>query len=143
MVQLNPSELEIVIRLLVATGLGAAIGLEREFNRSAAGIKTYAIVSLGSALFTVGSLLTDIKAAAGIITGIGFLGAAMIFKNENKVTGLTTAALVWATASIGFAAGLGMYLAAGVTTVLLFILLIPVEWFEKKVLKMHGTNCQT
>ena len=130
-------EMDILIKLLVSVLLGGIIGLEREFNKSAAGIKTYSIVCLGSALFTLASAIVDIKLAAGVITGIGFLGAAVIFKTENRVVGITTAALVWSTASIGFVVGLGLYFAAVAATILLLVILIPVEYFEKKLLKFH------
>jgi putative Mg2+ transporter-C (MgtC) family protein len=137
MLAISDLEIEIIVKLTLATVLGAVIGLEREFNKSAAGIKTYSIVSLGSALFTVASVIIDIKLAAGVITGIGFLGAATVFKTENKVVGLTTAALIWSTASLGFAVGLGLYFAAIVTTVILLIILIPIEYIEKNIIKMH------
>jgi putative Mg2+ transporter-C (MgtC) family protein len=130
-------ELDIVTKLAIAVILGGIIGLEREFNKSAAGIKTYSIVSMGSALFTVASALVDIRVAAGVITGIGFLGAAMVVKTENKIVGLTTAALIWTTAAIGFVVELGMYFAAVAATVILLVILIPVEYFEKKILKTH------
>jgi len=134
---MGPLETDIIIKLLLATFFGAIVGLEREFNKSAAGIKTYAIVCLGSALFTLASVIIDIKLAAGVITGIGFLGAATVFKTESKVVGITTAALIWSTAAIGFVVGLGLYFAAAVTVVLLLIILVPVEYIEKKVLKTH------
>jgi putative Mg2+ transporter-C (MgtC) family protein len=135
--QISQAEIDIVIKLFLSALLGGIIGLEREFNRSAAGIKTYSIVCLGSALFTLASSIVDIKLAAGVITGIGFLGAATVFKSENKVVGITTAALIWSTAAIGFVVGLSLYFAAIASTVLLLIILIPVEMLEKKLLKTH------
>jgi putative Mg2+ transporter-C (MgtC) family protein len=134
---ITSAETDILVKLSVAVLLGAIIGLEREFNKSAAGLKTYAIVCMGSALFTLASAIIDIRVAAGVITGIGFLGAAVIFKNENRVVGITTAALVWSTAAIGFVVGLGMYFAASVATLLLLVILIPMEYFEKKFLNFH------
>ena len=137
LMEIGPLEIEIITKLLLSVVLGLIIGLEREYNRSAAGIKTYTIICMGSALFTLASLNVDIRVAAGVITGIGFLGAATIFKTENNVVGITTAALIWAIAAIGFVVGIGMYFAAIVATALLLFILIPVEYFEKKVLKMH------
>jgi putative Mg2+ transporter-C (MgtC) family protein len=134
---MTPTEIEIITKLVISMLLGMIIGIEREFNRSPAGIKTYSIVCLGSTVFALASLATDPRAAAGIITGIGFLGAAMIFRTENKITGLTTAALIWAVAAIGFVVGTGMFFAAIATTILLIIILVPVELAEKKLFKTH------
>jgi putative Mg2+ transporter-C (MgtC) family protein len=134
---MTPLEMEIIVKLLVSLALGAAIGLEREFNKSAAGLKTYSIVCMGSAFFTAAALSVNIAVAAGVITGIGFLGAATIFKTDSKVIGITTASLIWAVAAIGFGVGIGMYYASAVATGLLLFILIPVEYFEKKVLKKH------
>lgn len=130
-------ESAVILKLVLSVVLGAAVGIEREFNRSAAGVKTYSIVSLGSALFTLASAIVDIKIAAGVITGIGFLGAAVVFKNEKGVTGITTAALVWAVAAVGFTVGLGLYMTAITATILLLVILVPVEYLEKKYLKNH------
>jgi len=130
-------EYDIIIKLLLSTLLGGIIGLEREFNKSAAGIRTYAIICMGAALFTLASALVSINLAGGVITGIGFLGAAVIFKNENRIVGITTAALVWSTASIGFVTGLGMYFAAIFATIILLIILVPMEYVERKILKFH------
>jgi putative Mg2+ transporter-C (MgtC) family protein len=135
---IGPAEMDIMIKLTLAAFFGAIVGLEREFNKSAAGIKTYAIVCLGSALFTLASVIISINLAAGVITGIGFLGAATVFKTEDKVVGITTAALIWSTAAIGFVVGLGLYFAAAVAVVLLLIILIPIEYIEKKILKTHN-----
>jgi putative Mg2+ transporter-C (MgtC) family protein len=137
---ISPLEMSILLKLVASMLLGGIIGLEREFNKSAAGIKTYAIVCMGSALFTLAAATVNISLAAGIITGIGFLGAAMVFKNEKGTVGLTTAALVWSTAAIGFVVGLGMYFASITATVLLLVILIPVEYVEKKLLKTHQDN---
>jgi putative Mg2+ transporter-C (MgtC) family protein len=134
---MTPAEIEIITKLGISVLLGAIIGIERELNKSAAGIKTYSIVCMGSALFTLASVLVDIKLAAGVITGIGFLGAATVFKTESKVVGLTTASLIWTVAAIGFVVGLGYYFAAAVATAFLLFILIPLEYLEKKVLKMH------
>ena len=137
---MSPLEMEIIVKLVVSMALGAAIGLEREFNRSAAGLKTYSIVCMGSAFFTAVAASVNVAVAAGVITGIGFLGAATIFKTDSKVVGITTAALIWAVAAIGFGVGIGMYYASAVATGLLLFILIPVEHFEKKLLKKHDAG---
>jgi putative Mg2+ transporter-C (MgtC) family protein len=133
----STAEIDIVTKLVVAVFLGSVIGLEREYNRSAAGMKTYSIVCLGSCLFTLAALLVNVSIAAGVITGIGFLGAAVVFKNENKVVGITTAALIWTVSAIGFVVGLGYYFAAVVTAILLLVILIPMEMMERKLFKTH------
>ena len=128
------SEVEIVLRLLLAAALGAIIGFQREWAHKAAGLRTHALIALGAALFTIVSVYgfqgtADVsRVATGVVTGIGFIGAGVIFRGIGKdhVVGLTTAASVWVTAAVGLAAGAGMYIIAAVTAVLvLLVLLIP------------------
>lgn len=137
MLEFNAFDLEITIKLLLAVFLGAIIGLERELHRSAAGIKTYSIVCLGATLFTSVAATVDIGVTTGVITGVGFLGAATVFKSENKVIGLTTAALIWSTSAVGFAIGTGLYLTAIIGAVLILTILYPIEKIESKILKTH------
>ena len=118
-------QLEILGRLVMAAALGGLIGLERELRGYPAGIRTMALITMGAMLFTdVSQLLggTD-RIAAGIVTGIGFLGAGVIFREGYTVRGITTAATIWAAAAIGMAIGRELYLVAGLGTVLIFILL--------------------
>lgn len=123
-------ELVIVAQLFIALFLGAVIGYERETHGNAAGIRTYAAVTLGAALFTlVGIHSTDSTAAgrivANIVTGIGFLGAGIIYKDSVKgsTLGLTTATSIWATAGVGVAVAYNMYLIALAATVAIYFLL--------------------
>ena len=128
-------ELEAGLRLLLATVLGAIIGLQREMVHKPAGLRTHALICLGSALFTVVSIMgftgpvDPSRVAAGVVTGIGFLGAGVIFRGmrgESHVVGLTTAASIWVTAAIGIAAGAGLYIIApAVAVVTLIVLLVP------------------
>jgi putative Mg2+ transporter-C (MgtC) family protein len=127
-------ELEMVVRLLVAVGLGAAIGYERERAKKPAGLRTHTLIAVGSALFTIASIygfgpVTDVaRVAAGVVAGIGFIGAGAIIHRGGGdiVAGLTTAATIWVVAAIGLAAGAGLFLVAGVTTaVTLVVLLLP------------------
>lgn len=118
----------------VATILGAVIGLERELAGQPAGLRTHALVALGSALFTIVGLAFALPAgatlssdtariAAALVTGIGFLGAGAIVRSGRSVAGLTTAATLWATAAVGLAAGAGFYLlAAGSVALMLLVL---------------------
>jgi len=121
-----------VLRVLLAMALGAIIGFQRGKAEKPAGMRDLILISTGSALFTVVSIYgfgaDPARVAAGIVTGIGFLGAgAIIRRGEGGVVkGLTTAATIWITAGIGLAAGAGMYIIAAVTTFLvLVILLLP------------------
>jgi len=128
------TEVEIVLRLLLATALGAGIGYQRERANKPAGLRTHILISVGSALFTVVSLfgfgdgVDPSRVAAGVVTGIGFIGAGVILRGVrgDHVVGLTTAASVWAAAAIGMAAGVGMYLIATiVAAIAVLVLMIP------------------
>jgi putative Mg2+ transporter-C (MgtC) family protein len=122
-------ELQLVLRLILATGLGLLVGYERETARKAAGLRTHGMVSLGSALFAIislhgfGYLGDPARLAAQVVSGIGFLGAGAIIQQRASVKGLTTAATLWATAAIGLAAGVGMLVMPVVTALLIFLLL--------------------
>jgi len=117
-------ELMFAARALLATVLGALIGLERERHHSDAGIRTYAAVALGSCLFSlISGHIPDTdpsRIAANIVTGMGFLGAGVIFRAGDRTLGLTTAATLWATAAIGTAVGFGMYPLAVLCSFLIF-----------------------
>jgi putative Mg2+ transporter-C (MgtC) family protein len=118
-----------VNKFLIATLLCGLIGLEREFRSKQAGLKTMIMIGLGSTLFTILSvkigLSSQDRIASNIVTGIGFLGAGVIFKEDNQVKGLTTACVIWIVAAIGMAVGSDYYVqAVGVTIVVLLALLI-------------------
>jgi putative Mg2+ transporter-C (MgtC) family protein len=124
-------ELEMVLRLLLAVGLGALIGFERQRAGKPAGLRTHLLVCIGSALFTIASIYgfgedaDAARVAAGIVAGIGFLGAGTIIRSrEGILVGLTTASSIWAVAAIGLAAGAGLYILAPVTTVVVLIVLM-------------------
>jgi putative Mg2+ transporter-C (MgtC) family protein len=118
------TELEAIGRLLLAAALGFAIGLEREAAGQSAGERTHALVSLGSAAFTILSTTafpgSDMsRVAAGVVTGLGFLGAGTILKGSDiRIHGLTTAAGIWAVGAIGMAVGSGKYLLGIVAAVI-------------------------
>jgi putative Mg2+ transporter-C (MgtC) family protein len=96
---------------------------------------------LWATLFTSVAATVDIGVTTGVITGVGFLGAAMIFKTENRVNGLTTAALIWSTSAVGFAIGTGLYLAAVIGTILIMTILYPIERIETRILRTsHHTE---
>jgi putative Mg2+ transporter-C (MgtC) family protein len=126
-------EIEMMLRLLLAAGLGALIGYQRERAKKAAGLRTHTLICVGSALFTVASIYgfgigaDPARVAAGIVAGIGFIGAGAIFQRQGGIVeGLTTAATIWAVAAIGLAAGAGLYIISTlITAVVLIILLLP------------------
>jgi len=109
--------LEAVLRLLLSVALGAVVGFQREWVGKVAGLRTHMLIALGASLFTVTSILgfagADIsRVAAGVVAGVGFIGAGVIFRGDRGVAGLTTAASIWITAAVGMAAGAGLYLVA-------------------------------
>lgn len=123
-------ELILATKLLAALLLGALVGLEREMDGSPAGIRTYAAVALGAALFTlIGIHSSDPSSAsrivANIVTGIGFLGAGIIYKDNAKgfTHGLTTASTIWATAAVGVAVAYSMFIIATLATIAIYFLL--------------------
>lgn len=119
---------ELLLRLLIATALGALVGFEREKRKRPAGFRTNMLVCLGSCIFTIISVYTfsidPARIAAGIVTGIGFLGAGSIISSGGHVQGITTAATLWVVAGIGLAVGVGEYGLAVATSVLVFLILI-------------------
>ena len=118
-------QLEIIGRMLLAGALGGLIGLERELRGNPAGIRTIALVTLGACLFTDISRMMggDDRVAAGIVTGIGFIGAGVVFREGTGVKGITTAATIWAAAAIGMAVGIELYIVAIASTLIIFVLL--------------------
>ena len=121
-------ELTMVARLLLAAALGAIIGFQREKAHKPAGLRTHTLIAMGAAMFTLVSTFGFFGAdpsriAAGVVTGIGFLGAGAIIHRTRVVEGLTTAASIWAVAAIGLAAGAGFYILAPVATVIVFLVL--------------------
>ena len=118
-------QMEIVARLALAGFLGAFIGLERELRGYPTGIRTIALVTLGACLFTDVSRLMggDDRVAAGIVTGIGFIGAGVILREGFSVRGITTAATIWSAAAVGMAIGIELYVVGIVGAVAVFALL--------------------
>lgn len=116
-----------MLQLLLSVVLGFCVGLERKFRQKEAGIGTHTIVCFGAALIMIiskygfGDDADSARIAAQIVSGIGFLGAGMIVYKQHAVTGLTTAAGVWATAGIGMACGAGMYVVAVFATILIIV----------------------
>src|SRR5690625_2088251 len=136
-------DIEMLIRLFIAAILGLLMGLEREMKRKSLGLKTILVISIVSCLLTIVSIqsayifpasefaeirMDPLRLAAQIVSGVGFLGAGVILKREDDtVSGLTTAAIVWGAAGIGIATGAGFYIeaAAGVALLLFSVELVP------------------
>jgi putative Mg2+ transporter-C (MgtC) family protein len=145
------SDYEIIFRLLLASVLGGVIGLEREVHGRPAGVRTYLLLSLGSALIMVLSEYLFIKykavgpgitlsvdpgrIAAQAVTGIGFLGAGVIIRYKDSIRGLTTAACVWVVAAVGLAIGAGFYLFASAVTAITIVALVGLKRFERYLSK--------
>ena len=146
---LSPQNLEIFGQLALATFLGAAIGIERELARKTAGMRTFALVAMGSALFTiisqvafsnfVGTSYDPSRIASQVVVGIGFIGAGSIIFNRSRVRGLTTAAGLWVSAAIGMAVAYKMY-AISITATLITIFILVFLWIiEHKLIKQLGS----
>lgn len=120
---LSESNFDIVIKLLIALGLGAVVGFERQLKRRPAGLRTHMLVSLGAATFTAIGLSLEpntSRIAEAIVTGIGFLGAGAIIAQGGRVRGLTSAATLWAVAGLGLVVGVGEYVLAVIIAALIF-----------------------
>ena len=131
----------LIFRILLSVILGAIVGFEREIEEKPAGIRTHILVCMGAALFTISSFyLTPLSSgdatriAAGIVTGIGFIGAGSIIATKGHVKGLTTAASLWVVSGIGMMVGLGSYILSSASAIIVFIVLRLGE-IEKKILK--------
>ena len=134
-----------LVRLFVALLLGMVIGIERVWAHKTAGMRTYALVSMGSALFVIVSNemvkyytgmsgLNPLMLVAQIVVGVGFIGAGLIFTKDSKLMGLTTATGLWVSAGIGMAAGFKLFNIAIIATVLTLFVFI-VLWFVEEQLK--------
>ncbi|MBN2478129.1 MgtC/SapB family protein [Candidatus Micrarchaeota archaeon] len=133
---ITQSELMLIPTILFSALVGMAIGYAR--RSKSAGIRTMALISLGSCLFTIISINTDLIGAdparviAQIVTGVGFIGAGVIWRHEGKSVGITTAAAIWVTASVGICIGLQMWFLALISAVLILIILYSGYFFKKR-----------
>jgi putative Mg2+ transporter-C (MgtC) family protein len=133
-----------LIPMLVSTGLGTLVGLERYAGGKPAGLRTHVLVCLGSTMFVLtathawetigGPNLDPTRVIHGVVTGVGFLGAGAILQHRGNVFGLTTAASIWMVAAIGVAVGVRAYALGVMGAVLALIILEGFRWAEKKIL---------
>ncbi len=139
---------ETLLRLSVAIVAGGALGLEREKHDKPAGLRTHMLVSLGAASFMIGSMefaaamgdagaairIDPMRALAGVIGGVGFLGAGSIIQSRGAVHGITTAASIWVSAAIGASCGMGLYRLAVTSGLMALVVLWGIGFVEKRVL---------
>jgi putative Mg2+ transporter-C (MgtC) family protein len=139
-------EVEDMIAMLVSIICGGIIGFEREYKSKSAGFRTIILISLGSTIFTIVSKHgagADDRISANIITGIGFIGAGVIFKDKISVRGLTTAAVIWTSAAIGMTTGIGYHALALTLTGITLVILLMVTSIEKMIAKLQKQKLLT
>ena len=135
-----------LISMLMAILCGGIIGFEREYKNKSAGFRTIILITLGSTIFTIVSRHgadTDDRISANIITGIGFIGAGVIFKDQFSVFGLTTAAVIWTSAAIGMTTGIGYHALAFVFTIITLIILLLANRIEELIGKLQRQKMLT
>jgi len=129
------------LRILISFAIGSIIGFEREYRSKAAGLRTMIMICLGSTIFTIISLVIDPhskdRVASTIVTGVGFLGAGIIFKDGLSVTGLTTASTVWIASALGMAIGVGEYFIAFFSSAVVLIVLGLLEKLQLLIEQLH------
>lgn len=135
-------QIQDVYSLLIALGLGAVLGLEREYRSKAAGFRTLTMISLGACLFTLvsrylGSPGSPDRIASNVVQGIGFLGAGAIFKDNFSVSGLTTATAIWVASAIGMTTASGHWVLAVITTGMALVVLAVFERFQFWLDRLH------
>ena len=145
----SDANMDILLKLFMALFFGAVLGLERVFAHRPAGPRTYALVSMGSALFIIISEIISLqylslginpdplKVASNIIVGVGFLGTGIIIFKDSTLMGLTTAAGLWLAAGIGIATGFGLYQAAFLATIFTLFIFTGLYYIEHALLKFH------
>ncbi len=151
---IDPTSLDVLIKLGAAMLFGAVVGTERNISHKAAGMRTYALVSMGAAFFMyLAEILTrtyvmvgyqgisSLHVMAAVVTGIGFMGAGVIIFRDKSVTGLTTASGLWVASGIGLACGLGYYAAAFIAT-LLSLFVFEVLWHLEQQVKRVSSRSQ-
>ena len=134
-----------LIKILLSLLIGGIIGAEREFRNKSAGFRTIILITLGSTLFTIlsyrlGADTSPERIASNIVVGIGFLGAGVIFKSENRVNGLTTASAIWIAAALGMGIGGGYYAITLLATALVLIVLYSFIVMEKYIDVVHQSR---
>ena len=139
-------ETEDIISMLMSILCGGIIGFEREYKNKSAGFRTIILITLGSTIFSIVSrhgIGADDRISANIITGIGFIGAGVIFKDQFSVFGLTTAAVIWTSAAIGMTTGIGYHALAFLFTVITLVILLLASKIEELIGKLDRQKMLT
>src|SRR5580698_5291151 len=136
---------DIVIKLILAVLIGGAIGAEREYRSKSAGFRTLTLICLGSTILTIFSVIIGTpgnpdRIASNIATGIGFVGAGVIFKGDFGVNGITTAAMIWVTAALGMGIGGGYELVSTIACIIILIMLFAFSKFEGWIDRVNQTR---
>lgn len=142
-----------LIKLTLSICLGALIGAEREYKSKVAGFRTIILITLGSTLFTLVSVALvgqgdPTRIASTVVTGIGFLGAGVIYRETGTIKGITTAAVIWTAAAIGMMVGFGLFAISIISVVMVLMILLSFSWLQRyidrtnreKVYRIHMTN---
>lgn len=141
----TPDTVDMILKLVAALFLGMSLGIERALAGKTAGMRTYGLVTLGSALFVIVGVMASggfssevalresVRFSEGILPGIGFIGAGLIVFRGSKVSGVTTAAGIWVAAAIGAAIGYGLYVVAAVVTIFALVVFTGFWYVENKV----------
>ncbi|MFY0255617.1 MgtC/SapB family protein [Chitinophaga sp. 30R24] len=137
-----------ILKVLIALIMGSLLGLEREYKRKAAGMRTMALICMSSAVFTIlsaelGFPNSPDRVASNILTGVGFIGAGVIFKGDYTIDGITTAASIWIAAAIGMAVGMSRYWLAGAALTGALIVLILLEYVEQRIAVVNNKRLYT
>ena len=146
----SPHNIDIFIRVLLAAGLGMVLGIQRVLAKKSAGMRTFTLVAMGSALYTVISvevtrefvgvtMFDPLRVASQVVVGLGFLGAGVIFlQGKDRISGLTTAAGIWVSGAIGIASGFALYELAIFVTVLTFLIFSIMSFVEHRIKVASG-----
>lgn len=136
---------EIFIRFLLAALWGSIVGAERQYRGKSAGFRTVIMISIGACFFTIlseriGAPANKDRIASNIVTGIGFLGAGVIFRGDNRVNGITTAATIWAVAAVGMGIGAGYYFASACASGFILIVLSVLPYAERMIDRLNQSK---
>lgn len=136
---------ELIIRFALAILWGGIIGAERQYRSKSAGFRTMIMISLGACFFTIisnliGGVNNGDRIASNIVSGIGFLGAGVIFRGDNRVNGITTAATIWVVAAVGMGIGAGYYFAAAYSSVLMILILAILPYLERYIDELNQSK---
>jgi len=138
---MNPNN-ELILKLTLSLLIGGAIGIEREIRSKSAGFRTLMLICLGATLFTIfsqyiGHGTSPDRIASNVVVGIGFLGAGVIFRNNNRVNGITTAASIWLSAALGVGVGCGLYLVSILGCILVISILVIFAFMDRFIDKIN------